>query len=214
MATNQDDLGPNIGTPLARATAAAPVYTEGAPSPLSQDLSGNLRTSGAGGAVTIANGADVTQGVTTGAAVVTDANGTIQQYLRGLVKLLVAKITVGIDQTTPGANGVAIAGDMGAGEYETVAAGQTDQIMGATGAVGDYLAGVLIVPGTTAAGAVSIKDGNGSSISIFPGGGTTALSALIPFFVPLGIKCLNATTPGWKITTGTNVTAIGVGNFT
>lgn len=117
----------------------------------------------------------------------------------------------GID---PAANGVAIAGDMGAGEYETVAAAQTDQIMGATGAVGDYLAGVLIVPGTTAAGAVSIKDGNGSSISIFPGGGTTALSALIPFFVPLGIKCLNATTPGWKITTGTNVTAIGVGNFT
>jgi hypothetical protein len=29
------------------------------------------------------------QGATTGAAVVTDANGTIQQYLRGLVKLLI-----------------------------------------------------------------------------------------------------------------------------
>ena len=41
-------------------------------------------------------------GATTGAAVVTDATGTIQQYLRGLVKLIVAKITVGIDQTTPG----------------------------------------------------------------------------------------------------------------
>lgn len=41
-------------------------------------------------------------GATTGAAVVTDADGTIQQYLRGLVKLLVAKVTVGIDQTTPG----------------------------------------------------------------------------------------------------------------
>jgi hypothetical protein len=53
-------------------------------------------------------------GIKTGAAVVTDADGTIQQYLRGLVKLIVAKITVqldtgsnvvgkvGIDQTTPG----------------------------------------------------------------------------------------------------------------
>lgn len=36
-------------------------------------------------------------GVTTGAAVVTDAAGTIQQFLRGLVKLIVAKITVILD---------------------------------------------------------------------------------------------------------------------
>lgn len=99
-------------------------------------------------------------------------------------------------------------------DYETVAASQTAQILGATGAVGDFLAGVLIVPGTTAAGAVSIIDGNGSAISIFAGGGTTALTTLIPFFVPIGAKCVNATTPGWKVTTGANVTAIGVGNFT
>lgn len=98
--------------------------------------------------------------------------------------------------------------------YEPVPASTTDQTMGATGAVGDFLSGVLIVPGTTAAGAVSIKDGNGSSISIFAGGGATALTTLIPFFVPIGAKCVNATTPGWKITTGANVTAIGVGNFT
>ena len=98
--------------------------------------------------------------------------------------------------------------------YETVAASQTAQILGATGAVGDFLSGVLIVPGTTAAGAVSIVDGNGSAISIFAGGGTTALTTLIPFFVPIGAKCVNATTPGWKVTTGANVTAIGVGNFT
>jgi hypothetical protein len=101
--------------------------------------------------------------------------------------------------------------DFGAGEYETVAAGQTDQILGATGAVGDYLAGLLITPTTTGAGSVSIKDGNGSSIAIF---NTGTLSNLVPFFVPLGIKTVNATTPGWKVTTGTNVTVIGVGNFT
>ncbi len=33
-----------------------------------------------------------------------------------------------------------------AGHYETVAASQTDQMMGATGATGDYLAAVLIIP--------------------------------------------------------------------
>lgn len=54
------------------------------------DASGNPTT---GEAVTIADGADVTQGVTTGAAVTTDANGTIQQYLRGLVVLFVNFLT-------------------------------------------------------------------------------------------------------------------------
>ena len=99
-------------------------------------------------------------------------------------------------------------------QYETVAASQTDQVMGATGAQYDYIAGVLIIPGTSAAGAVSIKDGNGSSISIFAGGGTTALADLKPFMVPLGLHALASTTPGWKITTGANVTAIGIGTFT
>jgi hypothetical protein len=35
----------------------------------------------------IADGVNVVEGITTGAAVVTDANGTLQQYLRGLVKM-------------------------------------------------------------------------------------------------------------------------------
>ena len=96
-------------------------------------------------------------------------------------------------------------------EYETVAAGQSDQVMGPTGAAGDWLAGVLIVPATTAAGAVSIKDGGGSAISIWAGGGTTPLITLQPFFVPLGIR---SEAGAWKITTGSNVSAIGIGNFT
>ena len=44
--------------------------------------------------VATGQGAGATIGVTTGAAVVTDANGTIQQYLRGLVTLIAAKIGV------------------------------------------------------------------------------------------------------------------------
>ena len=84
-------------------------------------------------------------------------------------------------------------------QYETVAASQADQVLGSSGAKADYLAGVLIVPATTAAGAVSIKDGSGSSITIFAGGATTALTTLIPFFVPLGAG--SASGP-WKVTTG------------
>lgn len=102
----------------------------------------------------------------------------------------------------------------GDGDYETVAASQTDQVLGATGAAGDYLEGLLITPGVAAAGAVSLKDGNGSSIPIFAGGAVTALPSLVPFYVPIGAKALNATTPGWKVTTGTNVTVVGFGNFT
>jgi hypothetical protein len=95
--------------------------------------------------------------------------------------------------------------------YETVAASQTDQALGATGAVGDTLVGLLVVPGTTAAGAVSIKDGSGSSITVFAGGGTTALSTLIPFYVPIGAF---SSSGAWKVTTGTNVTVIAFGAFT
>ncbi|MCW5737021.1 MAG: hypothetical protein KIS73_23045 [Enhydrobacter sp.] len=97
-------------------------------------------------------------------------------------------------------------------DYETVAASQSDQVMGATGAVGDYLAGVLIVPATLSPGAVSIKDGNGSAITIFAGG-SGSIVTLHPFFVPVGARAFAATTPGWKITTGANVSALGIGAF-
>lgn len=94
--------------------------------------------------------------------------------------------------------------------YETVAASQTDQVMGATGATGDFLGGVLIVPATTSPGAVSIKDGSGSAITIFTGG-ATSVSNLVSFFVTIGAS---STGGAWKLTTGTNVSAIGVGRFT
>jgi hypothetical protein len=98
----------------------------------------------------------------------------------------------------------------GDAEYETVAASATDQAMGATGAAGDFLQGLLIVPATTSPAAVSIKDGAGSAITIFTGG-ATSVSNLVPFFVPLGLVSLSG---AWKVTTGANVSAIAVGNFT
>lgn len=96
-------------------------------------------------------------------------------------------------------------------KYETVAVSQADQVMGATGAVGDFLQRVICVVATAATGAVSIKDGNGPAISILPnspGGGVGV------YVVELELKALATTTPGWKITTGAGVTAIGVGSFT
>lgn len=73
-----------------------------------QQIRDLLKSGGGGVGATAANQAtqitaeqaiQATVGATSGAAVITDANGTLQQYLRGLVKLIVAKITVLLDST-------------------------------------------------------------------------------------------------------------------
>jgi len=99
--------------------------------------------------------------------------------------------------------------DAGAGEYETVAASATAQVLGSTGAIGDYIAGILVIPATTSPGAVTLLDNN-TSIPVFVGG-ASSVGSLIPFFIPLGIKSVSG---AFKITTGTNVSVMAVGNFT
>lgn len=93
--------------------------------------------------------------------------------------------------------------------YETVAASQTAQVLGATGATGDYLAGVLVIPATTSPGAVTLLD-NATSITIFTGG-ASSVSNLVPFMIPIGAASASG---AWKLTTGANVSCIGIGKFT
>ncbi len=95
------------------------------------------------------------------------------------------------------------------GEYETVAASQTTQTLGATGGVGDYLVGLLVVPATTSPGNVQIKDGSNGAITVFTGG-ASSVSNLVPFFIPLGMRSVQG---AWQVTTGTNVSVIAVGEF-
>lgn len=95
------------------------------------------------------------------------------------------------------------------GDYEAVAASQTDQIMGAVGAVGDRLLRVIVSVATSATGTCSIKDGNGAAIPL-----TAANTPIGVYSIELNIKALATTTPGWKITTGAGATAIGIGDFT
>ena len=95
-------------------------------------------------------------------------------------------------------------------QYEVVSTSASDQIMGATGAVGDYLKRVIVSVSTSGAnGTCSIKDGNGSAIPLVP-----ASSPIGVYVIDLGITCTAATTPGWKITTGSAATAVGIGRFT
>lgn len=93
--------------------------------------------------------------------------------------------------------------------YETVAASQTAQVLGATGATGDFVNGLLVVPATTSPGNVLLLD-NATSITVFTGG-ATSVSNLVPFFIPLGMTSVSG---AWKVTTGANVSCIGVGKFT
>jgi hypothetical protein len=97
--------------------------------------------------------------------------------------------------------------NIAAGEYETVAASQTAQVLGATGAIGDWLAGLLIVPATIGAGTVALLD-DATSMNVFV---TGTLADLTPIWLPLNMKSKNG---AWKITTGANVSVIAVGNFT
>jgi hypothetical protein len=98
-------------------------------------------------------------------------------------------------------------------DYETVAASQSDQVLGPTGKLGDILSGLTIVPATTGAGAVSIKDGGGSAITVFTGGvgSLTELRTVEVNFGPHGLRSVNA--GGWKVTTGANVSVIARGRF-
>lgn len=102
-----------------------------------------------------------------------------------------------------------LAGKNMGGDYETVAALQTAQVVGPTGAVGDYISHILVIPATTAPGNVILLDG-ATSITVFVGG-SASVATLTPFIIPLNMISVSG---AWKITTGANVSCIAVGDFT
>lgn len=139
------------------------------------------------------------------------ATDTASSGLNGRLQRIAQRITslIGLLPTALGGSGGLKVDDIFS-QYETVAASATAQALGATGATGDYLAGVLVFPATAGCGVVTILD-NGVTIGTFPGGGTTALPSLVPFMIPVGLYSVSG---AWKITTGANVAAVGVGKFT
>lgn len=96
----------------------------------------------------------------------------------------------------------------GGTEYETVAASQTNQALGAAGAAGDYLEGLICVVATAATSQVQIKDGAGSAITVLPNAVGPGVGT---YPVPLGLTSLSG---AWQITTAAGVSVIAVGNFT
>lgn len=95
-------------------------------------------------------------------------------------------------------------------KYEAVAASDTDEVLGATGAVDDFLSHIVVQPATIAPGNVIVKDGT-TAIYTYPGTADYPAS-LQPFVVPFGIRSRNA--GGFKVTTGANVSVLAAGDFT
>lgn len=94
---------------------------------------------------------------------------------------------------------------VGGTDYETVAASQTDQVLGTAGSVNDYLGRLIITVATAATGTVSIKDGAGSAIPI-----TAANTPIGVYSVEIGAR---SSAGSWKVTTGAGATVVAVGKF-
>lgn len=71
----------------------------------------------------------------------------------------------------------------------------------------DYLHHLIVFPGSSAVGAISIYDG-ATTIGVIPAlaGGDSK-----PYTLPIGLTCV--TTKGFNITTGASVAVVAVGRF-
>lgn len=95
-------------------------------------------------------------------------------------------------------------------QYEHVAASQSAQVLGGTGAKGDYLHRLICTVSTAATAAVSIVDGAGTGILTHlvlpnsPGGGVGVYNIEFNAISQDG---------AWKVTTGAGVEVMAVGIF-
>lgn len=89
-------------------------------------------------------------------------------------------------------------------DYETVAASQTGQVLGTTGAVRDRIERLIITVATSATGTVDLLDDE-TSIPI-----TAANTPIGVYVVDLGIYSVEG---AWSVTTGAGATVIAIGRF-
>jgi hypothetical protein len=91
-------------------------------------------------------------------------------------------------------------------QYETVAASQTAQVLGGTGATGDYVHRLVISVVTVATASVTLIDGSTSIVLL------TGAAGLVAGVYSIELNMASASGP-WKITTGAGATVVAVGIF-
>ena len=89
--------------------------------------------------------------------------------------------------------------------YEHVGASQTEQVLGTTGAIGDYLHRLVITVNATSTCTVTIFDGVFSHILVRPNTAVGVYSIEMNTFSQAG---------AWEISTGAGVEVLAMGNFT
>ena len=90
-------------------------------------------------------------------------------------------------------------------KYEHVAASQTAQVLGSTGATGDYLHRLIITVSTSLTGTVALLDNTTSHTLV------AANTAIGVYSIEINTFSKNG---AWKVTTGAGAEVVAVGNFT
>ena len=90
-------------------------------------------------------------------------------------------------------------------KYEHVAASATAQVLGSTGATGDYLHRLVITVSATATSTVSLLDNTTSHTLV------AANTAIGVYSIEINTFSKNG---AWKVTTGAGAEVIAMGNFT
>ena len=89
-------------------------------------------------------------------------------------------------------------------QYETVAASQTAQVLGTTGAVGDYIHKLIVNVTTSATSTVTLIDGSTSIV-------------IVPAVTPVGVYSIaieaTSVSGAWKVTTGAGSSVMATGIF-
>ena len=92
-------------------------------------------------------------------------------------------------------------------QYEHVAASQTLQVLGGTGAAGDYIYRLICTVSTAATALVQIKDGTVTTHTVLPnspGGGIGVYNIELNAVSSSG---------AWQVTTGAGVEVLAIGVF-
>lgn len=92
-------------------------------------------------------------------------------------------------------------------QYEHVAASQTLQTLGGTGAAGDYIHRLVCTVSTAATALVQIRDGSGTTHTVLPnspGGG------IGNYNIEINAVSRNG---AWQVTTGAGVELLAIGVF-
>ena len=93
-------------------------------------------------------------------------------------------------------------------KYETVAASQTAQVLGTTGAIGDRIKKLIVTVTTAATSTVALLDST-TSVSL-----VAANAAIGTYTIDFGEQGIVSQIGAWNITTGAGASVIAVGDFT